>query len=340
MAMTRWLGYGALVLLCSACTPAPQTAPTQKSSLAFNDAPPQPNLDSVAVLTPLEPETYELWQSLVLELKEDFNITTVPINRNTGPDDLARALNRTAPKCVVVVDNRTLQLYRSLQNFLPQREFPPAVVVMTSFLERAIGRLRSATGISYEAPLISSIVTLRELTPTAVRRVGVVHRRMFSSEVAAQAKLAEVEKVQLEAVVVSDEPTPEQIEDALDRLVVDRQVDAVWVLNDNRLLTPQLLASSWLPVLRFRPVPVVVGVSALVHPDVHFGTVAVIPHHERLGVQAANLVFDLADNDWKLSSSNQVELPLSVSTVVDVEQVVDYFGFRADALAKIDKAVQ
>jgi putative ABC transport system substrate-binding protein len=340
MAMTRWIEYSALAALCVACTPAPQTAPTQKSSLAFHDAPPQADLENVAVLTPLEPETYELWQALVLELKEDFNITTVPISRNTGPDDLARALNRSSPQCVVVIDNRTLQLYRSLQNFLPQREFPPAVVVMTSFLERAIGRLRSATGISYEAPLISSIVTLREITPRVVRRVGVVHRRMFSNEVAAQAKLAEVEKVQLQAVVVSDEPSPEQIEDALDHLVVDQEVDAIWVLNDNRLLTPQLLASSWLPVLRFRPVPVVVGVAALVHPDVHFGTVAVIPHHERLGVQAANLVFDLADNDWRLSSSNQVELPLSVSTVVDVEQVVDHFGFRADALAKIDKAVQ
>jgi len=207
-------------------------------------------------------------------------------------------------------------------------------------LDGTIRGLRSAMGIAYEVPAVSGVVALREVSTTDIKRVGVVHRQNFTNLVHAQAELLAVEKVQLVPASLKNTPTPEEIEDSLDDLVVSQNVDALWVLNDNRLLTPELLMSSWLPVLRFKPIPVIVGISALVHPDVHFGTLAVFPNHARLGVQAANLVFDLYDNDWQLVEQAQVDLPLSVNTVVDVAIVDDYFGLKADALSKIDQAVK
>lgn len=113
----------------------------------------------------------------------------------------------------------------------------------------------------------------------------------------------------------------------------------MWVLNDNALLTHDAIAESWLPRLHETPVPVVVGVSALVHPEVEFGTFAVLPDHERLGSQAANLVFELADDQWQLKDRS-VELPLSVKTVVDVGQLRDHFGLQPGALKKIDQALE
>jgi len=323
----------------ASCTPKAEVPPS-KAELAFRDKPAEAGRDTVAILTPVESETQDLWGSLVQELGEEFNVATVPMGREAGSKHLARELERLKPSCVVVVDNRTLEIYRELQAQRPTADFPPAVVVMTSFLERAIGGLRHATGIAYEVPAVSSIVALREVSQLDVQRVGVVHRERFEDVVAAQAQLAALEKVQLVPVAVPNEPSAEAVEDSLDRLVVDENVDALWVVNDNRLLTPELLINSWLPVLRFRPIPVIVGVSALVHPEVHFGTLAVTPNHAELGVQAANLVFDLADNDWNLGEERQVELPLRVMTVVDVKQVDDYFGLKADALAKIDQAVK
>jgi hypothetical protein len=322
------------------CTPAPEAVTKDRSTLSFQDQAPDPSLETIAVMTPLEPETQELWKALVLELTGEFNVETIPVTRATAPDDLSRELMKVSPKSVVVVDNRTLGLYRQLQSMRPQEEFPPAVVVMTSFLERSIGSLRRATGIAYEVPAVSSIVALREVAELDVQRVGVVHRRTFTDVVQAQAELAAVEKVELVSIAVSDTPTPEEVEDSLDLLVVDEKVDALWVLNDNRLLSADLLIKSWLPVLRFKPIPVIVGVSALVHPDVHFGTLAVLPQHAQLGVQTADLVFELADNDWQLEKPREVELPLSVMTVVDIKQVDDFFGLKPDALEKIDKAVK
>lgn len=329
-----------LLVVGVACTPQAESAGQTTTGLGFRDAPVRAELETVAVLTPLEAETEVLWKSLVLELGEDFNIVTIPVNRSTAPNDLSRELTKANPSGIVVVDNRTLHLYRELQGMLPNQAFPPAVVVMTSFLERSIGTLRSATGIAYEVPIVSGIVALREVSRSRVEKVGVVHRKNFSKFVAAQAELAEVEKVSLVPVAVGNDPTPEEVEDALDELVINRKVDALWVLNDNGVLQQEHIVSAWLPVLSFKPIPVIVGVSALVRPDVHFGTLAVYPNHARLGAQTANLVFDLADNEWQIEQSGEVELPLSVVTVVDVGQVKDHFGLKADALAKIDKAVE
>jgi putative ABC transport system substrate-binding protein len=66
---------------------------------------------------------------------------------------------------------------------------------------------------------------------------------------------------------------------------------------------------------------------------------AVVPDYEALGLQAANLIFDLSENDWQVER-HPVELPLSVKTVVDVNLVRANFGLQPDALKHIDKALE
>ena len=85
--------------------------------------------------------------------------------------------------------------------------------------------------------------------------------------------------------------------------------------------------------------PVIVGVANLVNPDSPLGTLAVVPDHEAMGLQAANLIFELADDGWRVEA-HPVELPLSVKTVVDVKMVRANFGLRQDALKHIDRALE
>ncbi len=329
-----------LAVVMPSCTAKPETVSTKQQVYHFEDAPHDADLATVAILTPQERETNQMWRAFVDELAGEFNVATVPIDKSTGVRQIAIELDRLKPQCVVVVDNRTLSLFRALQQARPRQTFPPAIVVMSSYLGRAIDGLRSTTGIAYEVPAVSSLVALREVADCEVKTVGVVHRATFTSFVQAQAELAAMEKVELVAVPVSDDPSQGEVEDALDLLVEDSKVDALWVLNDNRLLTPELIASSWLPVIDFQPLPVLVGVEALVHSQVHFGTLAVLPDHLKLGVQAADMVFDLSDDDWQLGPDSQIALPLSVRTVVDLGQMEKHFQLKPDALSKIDLAVE
>ncbi len=342
-AFRRWVAVGGLVTslgLISACAkPRPAAPEAIAPAVTFNDPPHRAGQDTITILIPARPTSKELWSELVVELSEEFDIVTVPVDLQTRVTHLAQKLDQTQPVCVVVVDNRTLKLYRELQRLQPQREFPPVVVLMTSFLDQVIGTVRSSTGIAYEVPAVSSFVALRQVSLREINTVGVLHREMFGSLVAAQTQLASVEKLTLVGQVVSNRPKPKEVEEALLTLIEDQHVDALWVLNDNGLLTRELIADSWLPILEEYPLPVVVGVSALVRADVHFGALAVLPDHRELGVQAANMIFDLANQGWKLDN-NRVELPIGLKTVVDVAYVRDNFGLRPGALERIDRAIQ
>ena len=112
------------------------------------------------------------------------------------------------------------------------------------------------------------------------------------------------------------------------------------MLNDNGLIRDSaFLAESWRAELSDAKIPLLVGVPNLVDPAETLGTLAAVPDHEALGLQAANLIFDLADNDWNVAE-RAIELPLSVKTVVDVKQVRERFGLKLDALKHIDRPLE
>jgi len=65
----------------------------------------------------------------------------------------------------------------------------------------------------------------------------------------------------------------------------------------------------------------------------------VVPDHEALGLQAGNLIFDLAEAGWQ-TERHAIDLPLSVKTIVDLRQTRDRFQLRPDAIDRIDKALE
>lgn len=172
-------------------------APNSQEIVAVkvNDPPRRVGFDTIAILMPLRAQTKEIWKPLVSDLSAEFNIVTIPADVGTSVESLGEQLAAARPVCIVAMDNRTVRLYRDLQRALPERRFPPAVILMTSFLDQVIGTLRNATGIAYEVPVVTSFVTVREIAKKPVRKIGVVHRRVFADVVAAQARLAAVEKL-------------------------------------------------------------------------------------------------------------------------------------------------
>jgi putative ABC transport system substrate-binding protein len=167
-----------------------------------------------------------------------------------------------------------------------------------------------------------------------------VYRSDFAAFVAEQKALAAKEQVEIVGINLDRSPSESSIEAALRTLRVDHHIDAIWVLNDNGLLKdPEFRGRAWRSELAAMGVPVIVGAANLVNASSPFGTFAVLPDHNALGVQAANLVFDLADDDWK-AAEHDTEYPLSTITVVDGNQVRTRFGLRADAHTRIDRFVE
>jgi hypothetical protein len=293
----------------------------------------------ILVCMPETAQTREVWSGLCDELRRDFELVAVRVDGSGGDGVIAQGIARHRPSALVLMNNPTVNAYREYQQETAARRFPPAVIVMTSFLDGKPLHVRTATGISYEVPLITVATNLRKLLVSPIERVGVVVRAPLREFVHHQVELARREQIQVEEEVVARNPNVSELRRALRRL--KQRVDALWVLNDDRLLTPELIGEGWLRGLNERPwKPAIVGARSLVSSLQSFGTFAVLPDHTALGVQAASMLYDIADNQWRLPDDAGVELPLSTTTSIDLAQVRERFALRRDALSLVDNIVE
>jgi hypothetical protein len=342
MALKRslaWLVVAVGLIWLVGCGNRPAGGLDRPSQVALVEGPRRSGADTLVVFMPDSAHTRQAWETMKDELQTTFNLTTRVVTSETQERDLERDINAAQPKAVVLMGNLPMNLYLKYQAKHPAERIPPAVVVMASFFDEQRPLFRNATGIAYEIPGISTFVSLRSFVYARIQRVGVVYRPLFASYLEKQGRLAHVEQVELVPMEVSSDPGPYEIRSALDQLMNKEKVDAIWVLNDNTLLEPELVAKGWLYMLHRNPKLVVVGVSSLVDTRLHFGSFAMLPDHAGLGVQTANLIFKLAEEGWD-ASAQPTELPISVQTVVDLPWTSQHFQVREDALERIDRIVR
>lgn len=271
---------------------------------------------TILVLAPQATHVLPVLATLRSELSADFNVAAAALEKHGQPSELAAYLKKTQPKAIVLVDNRAAAAFAELAK--QESELPPAIVIMSSFAEAARESLPNATAIAFEPPAVVSLAHLRTIFDAPVKRVGVLYRAGFERFIEEEQARAKREYIDIIAMPVPERPSSNSVGRAL-RALERARVDAIWVTNDNALLSRRMLTSAWLPFAKKVNVPIVVGVPALVTGDVSFGTYAAVPDPEGLGLQTAELVYRLQEKNW-----NARELPLqpaySVKTYLNVEQ--------------------
>jgi len=335
--------FGFVALVCAgvmACATSDLTEHHHPMSKpVIEDPPGKPGAKTLLIAMPDSQDFLDARKGLVTEIEKDFNVSTFVVTPATTVNDLAAAVERSSPVCLVLMNNTTLALFQKYQARPGNRATPPAVVLMTSFLEQASSRVKHITGIAYEVPAVTGFVHLRMVVKKRIDRIGVVYRPAFEHFVERQKALAAREGFEIIPMLVPADANAAQLRAALRDLCDRGKVDALWLLNDNGLIHDgAFLTATWRPILQEMNLPLLVGVPNLVDPAEPFGTLSVVPDHPSLGLQAANLIFELADNNWNVAD-HPIELPLSVKTVVDVKQVRERFDLRPDALQHIDRAL-
>jgi hypothetical protein len=294
---------------------------------------------TILVAMPETVQTWEVWSGLRDELSQDYDLVAVRVDGPQSTAALAAAMARHRPSGVVLMNNPTVAAYRAYQQQSGRTQFPPALVVMTSFCDGYLPQIVTATGISYEIPLITVVTSLRKVIASPVERVGVIVRPSLRGFVQRQAAMAARERIVVLEQPVSSSPNSSEIKWALRKL--KRRVDALWMLNDDRLLTPRLIIDGWLPGLNESPYcATIVGAAGLVSPRQSLGTFAVLPDHTGLGVQAASLIFDLSENHWALPAGEAVQPPVSTTTTLDLVQMRERFSLRPGGLQHVDRILE
>jgi hypothetical protein len=341
MALTRRTFLASLPVAAAACSHSSRVLVRDQAGYVelATAGPPGETKATILVAMPETVQTREVWTGLKDELGKEYRLVAIRIDGAGAAPAIAEAIKRHQPAGLILMNNPTVAAYRAYQDLSGLKRFPPAVLVMTSFFDGHSALLGSATGISYEVPLIMAVTNLRKVLAEPIERIGVVARPAQRGFVERQAALAAREQITVVAQEVSASPNASEIKWALRKL--KHRIDALWVLNDDRLLTPRLVADGWLPGLNESPLrPTLVGAATLVSPRQSFGTFAVLPDHTALGVQTASILFELAESGWTLRREGQVHLPASTTTSVDLVQVRERFSLRDDALQHVDKVVE
>lgn len=275
------------------------------------------------------------------ELREDFIVVEKILDKTATLDTVATVMDEWRPKCVVLMDNTIIRVYRDYQATLDSStQSVPTVSLMAVMVSDAISGLENASGIEYEIPIVTGIINLRSVLGRPVRRVGVVYRGILGEFIRANRVLCDREGIELVTVSLPNRSGRFRIDvrEAL-RKLFERRIEALWVPNDNVLLRADIIRGTWMPALRNSKIPVVVGVEVLVEPRLNFGTFAVIPDHVALGAQAAEMVFDIRDNGWKCENG-RVYPPLAIIKVINLPHMRRKFNVSEKKLEEIDKKLR
>lgn len=241
------------------------------------------------------------------------------------------------PKILVLMDNRSINVYREALKDTRVREMNiPSVSLIGILIDKCIADIPHSTGIAYEVPIVTGAVNLRSILPNEIHNIGVMHRAPFDTFIAQNVEFCAREDIVITAVELGHDLDISLLKKDLKYLVEEKQIDVLWVPNDNRILNSSLLKSLWQPFQKKYRLPIIVGVESLVNPLFHFGTFAVMPDHAALGNQAANLIYDIMDNGWKIEESGIVQPPLSIYTTINFPDAQRYWSVERQSLLRVD----
>lgn len=275
------------------------------------------------------------------ELSEDFDIKEIIIKKGMDESTITDKIKSVRPNIVVLMDNLSIKLFKKYQNTLPDdAKIIPSVSLMGVLIDESIKDLKNATGILYEIPIVTSAVNLRSLLNTPIKKFGVLHRGYLENYIEKNKKFCKNEGVDIYTFKLTgkNKNYSKSLKTGLKKLLKEDQVEALWIPNDNYILRPGYIKSIWIPAIRKYKIPVIVGVEVLVQPKFHFGSYAVIPDNVSLGGQAAEIVFDIMNNNWQVTPGT--EQPLSVYHIVNLKQIQMKYKISPEKLLAIDKVIK
>lgn len=294
---------------------------------------------NILVVRPAGPTFEEAEKGISETLGDSWVLKEFTTEKDASAKSLAQEWKTLAPKAVVLMDNRSVSLYKEARTILGDT-VTPVVALMGVRIDLAIHGLANAVGINYEIPAVTSVVNLRSVAEGEMKRVGVVYRKSWQDFFTRQSEFCQPESIQLVGRAIDDDGNvASDLKKALNDLVKEEKVDALWILNDNLFLNPKIIQGVWMPAVKKSKVLSVVGVEPLVNPSLDFGSFAVLPDHYALGSQAAGLLQEMQDMDWVVEDP-RADQPLSVVKILNAKQVRKRGGVRAEKLGEIDKVLE
>lgn len=273
------------------------------------------------------------------DLEGEVTLQQMVIAKSSKADDISAMFKQHSPKLVILIGNKAIKLYSNYQKANADDEFPPAIAVAALFVDKFIGKVKNATAIRYEIPAVTSVVTMRGILNSPVKRVGVVYREWMEEIIEENRRYCKAEGIELVGIKLPNKAgkIDAKVKDALNSL--GKNVDAFWILNDNNLLTRDALVKAWLPSRGKSSLPAIVGIRQFM-TKIPLGSFAIVPDNYGLGAQAAGMIFELMDNDWELETTD-VQQPVSVKKFINIATLGKKgIAYKDSQLNQVDEIIK
>jgi putative ABC transport system substrate-binding protein len=293
----------------------------------------QRSVDTILVLRSPGDDFEEAVRGISFHLGEEFFLSDAVIHREDGIDTIGELITTINPAAIVTMNNIQIDMYTQYQHSRRAADFPPAIALMAASVGTYLDDMENAVALEYEVPVVTGVLALRTALNQEVRNVGIVYRDIFSGFIERNREYCRKEDIEL---VTYRADSSADVADALE-FFNDRQVDAVWIPNDNVLLTEKTILYDWIPFIHENQIAAIVGVENLVNPAYNFATAAVVPDNAALGQQVSNIILDLRDNQWRFYEKNILIPPLSVNTIINASAARMYFDRAPEDILNADR---
>lgn len=283
----------------------------------------------------------DIVEGISADFESEITIDEYVSHNSISREEVETLLATYSPNALILIGNQAINAYSELQNAEPLADFPPAIALGALHIDKFVVNMSNTKGIRYEIPAVTSLVHLRTALDQPVKNVGVLYRSWMKEDFLENVRYCQDEGINLIGMELpnSSGNLTGRIKSALSYLKA-QSVDAIWVVNDNVLLTKDTLVNAWLPELKQYDKPVVVGIESLLYTPLNFGSYAIVPDHYGLGVQSAGVLGDLMDNDWQLEDTT-IEPPLSIRKLINTSVMKKKrIPYRAIMLDTKDKIVK
>jgi len=262
------------------------------------------------------------FEEVITGLKNNFNgdvnFEVYIASRQSKLSEFELQMSKRKPKSIVLIGNSSVTLYQKYQTSHPTKHFPPSISVAVLYVDMFMSRLKNATAIRYEVPLVTSAVNLQSILTKDIKKVGVVHRKWMDDFIKRNAEYCRSEGIELVSISIGhkERKQAKHLKKGLHSLL-RQKIDAIWVLSDNALLNRDMIGSAWLPVLAKAKLPVIVGIKPLMSTRFNLGNFASVIEHHGLGKQTASILGKLMKDNWKLNDL-KVQEPTSIKNIVNL----------------------
>ena len=281
----------------------------------------------------------EVMRGMNDDLEGEVTLNELLVIKGTSVTDIENKFKQSPPDLVILMGNKAVNLYAKFQAKNPKNEYPPAIAMAALFIDKFVVKLKNATAIRYEIPAVTSAVVMRTVLGKPIKKLGVVYREWMQDIIEENRRFCEAEGIELVGVKLPNKAKKmeDEVEKALKQL--DNEVDALWILNDNSLLTGKSIGQAWLPLRAKSKIPAIVGIK-LFMTKFPLGSFAIVPDNYGLGAQAAGMIFELIENDFVLENTD-IQQPVSVKKFVNVKSL-DSKGvsYQSSKLSQVDEIIK